>query len=164
MMKKLIFPIIIPFVIINNVLAQDLDGNGIEDRHEQTLANMFCPSMVLNLADQGVSPEPVEIMGTDTWGQNLWGRVFNILGGLVGEYKSINVFYESNGMSVLWNGYWWLDGIEEYQNINNSIDYSWASGTYFIGWHFDWAGPSGNNTSAWRTAYANEAATNSYKD
>ncbi|MFH1101174.1 MAG: right-handed parallel beta-helix repeat-containing protein [Methanobacteriota archaeon] len=53
-----------------NVYEADGDFNGFIDEYEQELAEMFCPSLLLHSGDQGVSPEPVEIMFKNT--QNRW--------------------------------------------------------------------------------------------
>jgi hypothetical protein len=45
----------------------DLDGNGFADEREQFLIERFCPSLVLEANDQGVCPEPVEIVTNHMW-------------------------------------------------------------------------------------------------
>ncbi len=164
--REILLSAIILALIGQTAFSADLDNNGIEDSYEQALAEKFCPSLQLHSGDQGVSPEPVEIMGTDNWHQNLWGKVWNSLGQKEGEFQSIKIFWCSNGQSVNLENYSYIDqAVEEYRWINNSVNYNWAcSGLFSIAWHFDWAGPSINDPAGWYNAYADEAANNYYRD
>jgi len=105
-------------------------------------------------------------VGVNNWLSNIYGKVWNSNGQAVPpyEFRSSQIFFRSNGQSVLSDGYWWISGIQDYTYINNSINYSWSTGVYYIGWHTEWAGTDGNSPSAWHAAYANERQYNNFKD
>ena len=153
------------FFLMSNLLAVDLDNNGIEDLNEQVLANKFCPCLVLHAADQGVSPEPVEIMGIDS--QELWMRVYNNSTGQCLYEKQVSEGGDFNPPVSSWHEA--LDFDKNYSNINFSLlsyvgtppGASYA--IYKFGIHYEYAG-QGNDPSFWRSAYANEAINNNYKD
>jgi len=164
MKKQITLLFVVMFFTVKNLLAVDLDGNGIQDYNEQILANMFCPCLVLEGQDGGVSPEPVEIM--ETTSEKLWMRVFNIEPRFVFEKQ---VFEGANWEPPV--SYWHasLDYDKNYSWFNeDAFSYEgqppgYAYGKYFLQIHYEWAG-QGNNPSAWRAAYASEATTNAHKD
>ncbi len=82
-----IFVLFLAVIMPSTGIAQDSDGNGFPDAMEQELAEKFCPALVLDSRDQGVSPEPVEIMG-EIW-YSLYITQNNIPGKIYqGEYDS----------------------------------------------------------------------------
>ena len=160
---KSFFLIILFFVSASRILGSDLDGNGIADQNEQTLANMFCPCFVSHAPDQEVSPEAVEIMGTRS--QDLWMRVVNDPGQCVYE-KQVSEGDEFNPPVS-----------SQHQALDEDTDYSWftsetfdyvgyppgkAYGAYDLAIHYEWAA-QGNDPAAWRSAYLNEADHNDIK-
>lgn len=85
-MKRAIRVLVLVCLQITLLLAADIvkgttdnDGNGFRDQYEQVLVEKFCPSLVLDARDQGVSPEPVEIMGP------IWVSGFSMALDYVGE-------------------------------------------------------------------------------
>ncbi len=144
----------------------DMDGNGIRDDSEQWLAEKFCPALFLHSGDRGVSPEPVEIVGAVyRWKSCLYGRVWNVIPEVVGEWPASRLFWCGNGWPVRKDQYWDIEGPEAYRWINESEDYSLVcSSDHYIEWHFDWAGPEVNDPEGWYAAYGPEALENRYKD
>jgi hypothetical protein len=109
--------------------AVDTDGNGFSDEYEQAIVNKFCPSLVLHSGDQGVSPEPVEIMGP------LWIQALVVSTEWLYAGEMLTAQTEHN-----------------YSDIDSWYDFE--HGVYFYGtttcgyvpkfkslWHFDYAGP-----------------------
>ncbi|ODS39476.1 MAG: hypothetical protein A7315_10995 [Candidatus Altiarchaeales archaeon WOR_SM1_79] len=111
----LILVIIGLFVVgVNQLFATDANGNGVEDSAEQVLANLFCPSLQLCAADQGVAPEPVEIMGTDNWRWNLWGKVWNIVPEQLGEHQTGHLWWcDDEGFQEVPLNWFRYDGISQ---------------------------------------------------
>lgn len=102
-MKKVLI-IAVLLAISKLLFALDLDGNGIQDEVEQGLADRFKPCMILPLCDQGVAPEPVDIMGVKRvcrvikydgsirYVPNLWLTFYDINGNNVGTEHFSNVY------------------------------------------------------------------------
>lgn len=139
----------------------DQNDNSILDVFEQPLVETFCPSLVLNSGDQGVSPEPVSIMAP-AHAKYLWARVYNILG----EAMERRVCDDWD--PPLSDYYGWLD-TENYSFINGrAYMYTGAPPdaafqVYYLVFHLEWAG-QGNTASQWRAAYSSEAVNNYYDD
>ena len=160
-MKKIIFHCLSIIILITSkhVLADiDLDGNGVHDPWEQVLANKFCPCFELDSRDGGVSPEPVEIQNTDL----LYMAVFNEIGQYALDTQDINFFdpvrwdYPSFGVN---QNYSWHTAEHTFTYVGRPPGK--AYGTYYIKSHL---GFPDDSPSAWRAAYADEAANNTHKD
>jgi len=109
--------------------AEDTDGNGFNDGCEQALVEKFCPSLVLHSGDQGVSPEPVEIMGP------IWIYAYSFADG---DYAGdqVTIWTEQNysfldSWNDLTNPAYTTEGLTNCNFVNG----------YFPFWHWDYAGP-----------------------
>jgi len=111
---------------------QDIDGNGINDEYEQTLAEMFCPCFILNSGDQGVSPEPVDIMIQN----QLWKS---------GYRHDVNQYAGESALPTQGWDYshiFWKEHRQTWCWFQPSCaDHSFY---YYPVWHFDYAGPNSN--------------------
>jgi len=139
----------------------DQNDNDILDLFEQELIETFCPSLVLNSPDQGVSPEPVNIMAPSHAG-DLWARTYNILG--EGFEKRVDDDWDP----PLSYYYGWLDTgnysfIDGRAYMYTGAPPGKAYGVYYLIFHFEWA-EQGNSSPAWREAYSREAGENLYDD
>lgn len=77
---KLFVVALVMLIVPVLALADDFDGNGIDDGLEVLLARKFCPSFKLH-DDRFVEPEPVEIMsatGGPLTGADLWCSFFSL--------------------------------------------------------------------------------------
>lgn len=131
-------------------------------QYEAELAQKFCPSLQLHSGDQGVAPKPVEIMsnsradGITTYldENDLWCRVYDLAGDLVGEYD-IN----DSGWDV-WNFANWPPPIYKGDIYYNQQPVKVAGrppgaalGVYLVFFHYDFGGPNRNSPSTWHQDY-----------
>ena len=159
--KGIFLSAIILALMGQTAFSADLDNNGIEDSYEQALAEKFCPSLQFHSGDQGVSPEPVEIMDINS--MNLWVRVFNELGQYVYEKQVHDNFDPPISYYYPWletGNYSYIDGdVYVYTGRPPGLAYA----RYYLAFHYEWAGQV-NNSAGWYNAYADEATNNYYHD
>ena len=141
----------------------DIDGNGIQDDWEPLLAQKFSPSLVLNPADQGLTPEPVSIVNVDLTDQNnfIYADAWNAIGQLLPPFTtnnwtllSIQAGSEYNfcppdlicpsGDYSTWPGY--ING--------NMRPPGYATNFYHTVIHPDFGGPLVDSPSTWYAHYA----------
>ncbi len=137
--------------------TEDSDGNGFRDHYEQFLAENFCPSLVLDARDQGVSPEPVEIMGP------IWVSGFSVALDYAGE---VVTYWTDTNYSMVdsWGDF--DDGA--YISGSPTSTCGPINDKFLIISHFDYAGPgpqghcdkfisgaTNDQPAGWRTVYAN---------
>jgi parallel beta-helix repeat protein len=140
----------------------DSDNNGFIDAYEQELAEMFCPSLILHSGDQGVSPEPVEYMFTNTWDNPCyWISSYEFLQPTVyGGELDPPVYIEGDDYSFI-DSWWERDHGPRHlcdPTCNSLGFYQWLR-------HFDYAGPNSNcqkisegyydQPAGWYDAYEN---------
>jgi len=110
--------------------TEDNDGNGFRDQYEQILAEKFCPYLLLDARDQGVSPEPMKIMGP------IWVSGFSLALDYAGEV--VTYWTETNySMVNSWGDF--DDGA--YISGSSISTCGPINDRFLIVSHFDYAGP-----------------------
>ena len=148
----------------------DSDGNGIQDRYEAGLAAKFVPAMVLDSRDN-VAPEPVSFVGAQSK-DSLWVSMYNSLGQKQFDKPLNDVSPTSwnpqlidqtiDGVIIKSNGnFSTLKTPVTYVGRPGESSQNWASGTYYLIFHFEYPG---NSPSAWYSSYQSEAEDNSHPD
>jgi hypothetical protein len=122
------------FLRSDGASAADANGNGFRDEYERVMAARFCPPLVLEAGDNGVSPEPVEIMGP------IWAAaVVYTSGEFVGELET----------EIAEHDYSEYDSWNDMRSANmgyHADDYGcgFADIVVFF-WHWDYASTGGTN-------------------
>ncbi len=144
--------------------AIDEDGNGVHDLVELQLAQKFCPSLVLHSGDQGVCPEPVDIMKVDMTNANnyMYTTLWDVNGEFVQEHPRTNQqwytlgLHTSNSYFPPNNGLFYPDG--NYASFNGCIYGSFDPPQLAVGWykvviHPDFGGPTCDTPTEWYNFY-----------
>jgi len=127
-------------------VVYDPNQNGIYENWEMPLAQKFCPTMVANAhvsTDKWLVPEPVEII-TDSM---FVKRFLNSSGDTVDDIFLLtteNWDYSGLETPMLWD------------------DPPGGTVEYLVIYHFEWAGLTGNGSTAWENAYQSERNNNYY--
>ncbi len=127
-------------------VIDDVDGNGVHDPWEMPLAEKFCPTMVANphaSTNKWIVPEPVEIMTHSMFAK----RYLYPTGTPVDDIFLLTT--EDWDYSLAQTPMTWNDP------PGGSIE-------YFVIWHFEWAGLTGNGPTDWENAYQSERTNNYY--
>ncbi len=114
---------------------------------EKELALKFAPSLQLHSRDQGLSPKPVEIMSNKKVSylteHDLYVRVYNILGQVVGDYH-IDAGFKSNS-TVYWPPFFLYDHGSGYGPNplmwTGTIPGGKSPKLYYLLFHYDFGGP-----------------------
>jgi len=153
---------VVTYLALNS--ADDLDGNHVADVFEQSLAQKFCPSLVLHSGDQGVCPEPVDIMMVDMTNSNnyMYTDLWNGLGQHVPQHPRtdeqwyVYQLHSSNTYFPPSNGLFWPSDNYSYFNgcIYGIFDPPYlATGWYQVIFHPDFGGPDCDTHSEWYSLY-----------
>jgi len=153
-------------------VIKDTDQNGIDDDYELLLAEKFCPYLILEAADQGVRPVPVEILDRNGDGKLGWEDLYAVV-----KYEPNNYDIPVGKIQILGaEGFWHYENVYPKCCIyeDQFIYFEYGSQPYYA-WsyvipHFEWAAldfgdtyPTTDWYDPWRTKLA-ENNTSPYVD
>jgi len=142
---------------------KDLDQNGIADDYELPLAEKFCPYLILEAADQGVRPVPVEILDRNGDGKLGWEDLYAIVKYEPNNYYDIPV----DKIQILGGkGFWHYENVYPKCRIyeDQFIYFEYGSQPYYA-WsyvipHFEWGNLGDTNPTSWYNTWYNKLTVN----
>jgi len=143
------------------VVIKDKDSNGIDDDSEMSLAEKFCPILVMNHPTEHCFPEPVEYTGVNK--EDLWIYV-TTTDGQTFDFPNSD---QSNFDPDISSQHSWVNSPDNYAFLTfNPYVYDGkppgkAFAKYFLRFHYNFAGAL-NDPNGWHSFYNNERQNNAY--
>ena len=152
-------------------VKEDLDQNHVADDWELPLAEKFCPYLILEAADQGVRPVPVEILDRNGDGKLTWQDTY--VG--VNPVGDSHIYYVKPDKIWIWKGTEWWNYKQAYPKCR--LDEQWVyadlgdhyfQGEAYLIPHFEW-GELGNTDknhwyNSWTSVMNQHTGESSYQD